>query len=146
MVVTRDVNDQGAGTSVRCRCMCRCLSCRNEKQHTGALVPPPTDMKSQDVCRCPVWTRQAGSLTTLRLLAGAWRSRRRQNHVRHRPPCSVSLAQSPHRSRPRPLFRSSSYIHTLTLYHHHQLSCDHLRSLRCTLVACLQEPHVARPA
>jgi hypothetical protein len=55
-------------------------------------------------------------------------------------------AQSPHRSRPRLSLCSSSYIHTPTLLLYCQLTCDHLRLLRYTPIACLQEPHVARPA
>lgn len=141
MVVTRDANDQGAGTSVRCRCSCCSLAVAMRNKALEHSYNHQLDvMEVQDVL--PV---QAGRLTPLSWLVlgahgggGVGRTSCAASPTLLRP-----FTQSPHRARPRPSLCGSSYIHTPTLYYYHQLTCDHLRY---TPVACIQEPHVARPA
>lgn len=145
MVVTRDANDQGAGTSVRCRCSCCFLAVtiRNnagEHSYTHQLWNFRMSVGAG-------W--QAGRLTPLSWLVlgahgGGGGVGRTSSSCAASPTLLLRpITQSPHRSRPRPPPCGSSYIHTPTLYHYHQLTCDHLRY---TPVVCLQEPHVARPA
>ena len=145
-MVTRDANDQGAGTSVRCRCSWCSLAVamRNntlEHSHCHRLWS----------FRIFVGIPRGGCRLAGSHLFLGWCLELTAAASAEDPSCAASptllllrpITQSPHRSRPRPSLCGSSYIHTFALYHHHQLTCDHLSY---TPVACIQQPHVARPA
>lgn len=146
MVVTRDANDQGAGTSVRCRCSwCSLAVAMRNKALEHSYYHRLWSFR--------MLVGGAGWQAHTSFLAGAWSSRRRRrqnsHHVRHRPPfCCCCCAQSPNHhialDHAHRCAAAATYIHTpALLHHHHQLTCDHLSY---TPVACIQEPRVARPA